>query len=381
MKKAFVTTISLMLCILFLISGCGPKANDEPIVVGLVAALSGNSASAGESIVRGAELAVEQVNAAGGINGRPIKLVKEDDENTPAKSVSAVNKLISNDKVIAIIGTNNSSCTLADMQVTQAAELPHICPAASNVKITSSGNPWIVNMNASDKHQASAAVLYAIDKLGAERIALMYQSDDYGIGGKEVIEATLQERGMQLVAAEAFESAATDMNAQLLNIKKGDPQVLLLWTMHQPAALICRQARQLGMKDVQFIGGGGTSNSMLYELGKEAAEGFLNTQTFLADESSASPAAQQYIKDFKAKYDGLLPDSNSAQAYDCVMILADALKQASPDLKNTDIMQNLKSIKDRVCVTGNISFDEGGAAVRDILLVRTKVGGGYEIAN
>ncbi|MEG0541008.1 MAG: ABC transporter substrate-binding protein, partial [Angelakisella sp.] len=193
MKK--IVALSLSLLMLLSVAGCakeapkateGDSASSDAIVVGVVAPLSGGAAMVGDTLVKGVDLAVKEINAAGGINGRPIKIVKEDDEQNPAKSVSAMNKLVHSDKVSAVIGTVNSSCTMANMEVTRAAGIPQVTPIASGPAITNSGNDFIVRVQASDLLMAEAIANYVSKDLGLKKIAIMYQSDDYGTGGKDV---------------------------------------------------------------------------------------------------------------------------------------------------------------------------------------------------
>lgn len=359
--------------------GQAAQAGGEPIVVGVYAPLSGDSAMVGATELEGVELAVKQINATGGIDGRPISIVVEDDAQNPATAVSAVNKLVYSDQCTAVIGSVNSSCTLASLEVTQAVGVPHVVPIASNPAITAQGNPWVVRVQASDLLHAAAIVKYAVEELEAKKIALLYQSDDYGATGKAVIEETLKtDYGMELVACEAFEASDSDMSPQLLKAKKADCDVLIMYTMYQQGALIAKQARQMGI-ECPLMGGGGLTNSKIYDLGGDAVVGLVNTHVFFADPERVSEAAVQFIQDFTEEY-GKTPDSNNALAYDSMMILADGLRAASPELKPEDIMAGMHALKDRVSATGTITINEAGDALRDqILMVRLLGPGSYEL--
>lgn len=375
-KKVFVMAIAVCM-IVALFTGCAKKT-EEPIKIGTVAPLSGGAAMVGDTQVKGIELAIDQVNEAGGINGRQLVLIKEDDELNPGKSVSAMNKLVHKDNVLAVIGAVNSSATLANMEVTREAEVPQITAISSNPKITKSGNKWIFRLQASDEHQAKAIVNYAINELNIDKIAVMYQSDDYGTGGKNVIVETMKANGLEPVAVESFVPDAKDMTAQLLKVKNAGAQGLVMWTMYQPAALIARQARQLGMEDLRLMGGGGLTNPKLLELAGEAVHGLLNTQTFFPDENKATPEAAKFMKDYKEKY-GILPDSNAAMSYDSMVILANALEKAGPDLNNEEIRKNIAATKDYKGATGTITIDEYGDANREILIIGIDDEGEYEV--
>jgi len=374
-----VKVVAAALVLVFVASfaaGCSSPKKD-PIKIGIVAPLSGGAAMVGDTQVKGVALAIKQINAAGGIHGREVIYIAEDDEQIPAKSVSAVNKLVYNDKVDAVIGTVNSSATLANMEVTRKAGVPQITPISSNPKITKLGNEWIFRLQASDEHQARAIVDYAINELKIKKPAVIYQSDDYGTGGKDVIVERLKELNVSPVAVEAFAPDAQDMTGQLLKIKNAGADGLFMWTMYAPAALIARQARQIGL-DVQLMGGGGLTNPKLVELAGDAAYGLLNTQTFFPDKEGASPEAAAFIDAYEKEY-GMLPDSNAAMSYDSMMILAKAMEAAGPSLDKKKVRDAIAATRDYRGVTGVITIDEYGDANREILIIRVKVGGGYEV--
>ena len=372
MKKSILLGLILSLLIVL------PVFAQDPIKIGVYGPMSGDSAMVGQTLLEGVQLAAKQINEAGGIDGRPIELIVEDDEQSPKVAVSAVNKLVYNDKVVGVIGTVNSSCTLASMEVTWEAEVPHITPISSGASITNVGNPWIARIQASDLLQAGAITRYAVEDLGLKKIAIIYQSDDYGAGAMEVIVEVLKdEYGLDPVANESFEANALDMTPQLLKVQQSGAEGLIIWTMYQQGALIARQARDMGL-NIPLMGGGGLTNKKLCELGGDAVNGLVNTQTFFADKTKAAPAAAAFIEAFEKEY-GRLPDSNNAMAYDSMMIMAEGLKYASPELNNKKIMEGILSVKDKPLATGTITMLPNGDANRDILLVRVTEGCKYEL--
>lgn len=377
MKKKIISVVTMAALSVGIFAGCSKSTAEKTIKIGVVAPLSGSAAMVGDTEVKGVELAVEEINAAGGINGRKLEIVKADDEQNPAKSVSAVNKLVHQDKVDAVIGSVNSSAVLANMQVTKAAQIVQITPIGSNNKITHSGNPWIFRLQASDEMQAGAVTNYAVDQLKFKKIAVMYQSDDYGTGGKDVVLKVLKEKGLEPVAVESFVPTGKDMTAQLLKVKNSGAECLIMWTMYEQGALIAKQAKQLGL-NVQLMGGGGLTNAKLIELAGDSVYGLLNSQTFFPDETKATDVAAKFIKNYKAKYNKI-PDSNAAMSYDSMIILAEAMKKAGKDLKSDDIRKNLHEIKNFQAVTGNITIDENGDANREILIVKINDQGKYEV--
>jgi len=361
----------------------GGQTSSEPIKVGVFAPLSGANAAVGQSEVEGVEMAVEEINNAGGIAGRPIELVIADDENDPTTAVSVVNKLINSDNVVALIGSVNSSVTLAAMEVTQDEGVPHITPISSGAAITTSGYEYIVRGQANDLLQAGAVVEYAIAK-GYQKIGLMYQNDDYGGGARDVILDVMKQNNMSLAADEAFEASAADVTPQLQNVKAAGCDCLIMYTMYAPGATIANQAAQLGMGDLPLMGGGGLTNSKLYDLGGENVVGLVNSQTFLAGADAVNDFSAAFIENFQKKYNDTA-DSNNAMSYDSTYILAEGLKYSLEqynDLSGEHIMEGMKAIKDMPLATGTITIDETGDSIRDkILMVELCEGGTYKLAD
>lgn len=213
--------------------------------------------------------------------------------------------------------------------------------------------------------------------LDIRTLPVMFQNDDFGAGGKDVVVETLKDAGIEPLAVEAFDSSATDMSAQLLKIKDLNPEAIIMWTMYGCGATIAKQCDQLGI-DCDLMGGGGLTNAKLYELGGESAVGILNTQTFFPDKEKASETAGAFIDAYETEY-GETPDSNAAMSYDAMMVLAEGLKAATPDMKADDIMAGMKAVKDMPLATGTITIDENGDANRDILIIRLCEGGTYEL--
>lgn len=360
----------------------GGQSSGEPIKVGVYLPLSGANAAVGQSGVEGIEMAVEEINAAGGIAGRPIEIIKEDEENDPTTAVSVVNKLINQDEVVAIIGSVNSSVTLAAMEVSEDAGIPMVTPISSGAAITGSGNQYIVRGQANDLLQAGAVVEYAIAK-GYQKIGLMYQNDDYGGGARDVIVEIMKQNNMTLAADEGFEASAADVTPQLQNVKAAGCDCLIMYCMYAPGATIANQAAQLGMGDLPLLGGGGLTNAKLYELGGDNVVGVVNSQTFLAGADAVNEFSAKFIENFQAKYNDTA-DSNNAMAYDSTYILAEGLKYSLEqynDLSGDHIMEGMKAIKDMPLATGTITIDETGDSIRDkILMVELCEGGTYKLA-
>ncbi|MBQ4513657.1 MAG: ABC transporter substrate-binding protein [Anaerolineaceae bacterium] len=373
--------IALFVLVLALVI-TGAAAAQDPIRIGLCAPLSGDAAMVGQSLVDGAMLAIDEFNAAGGIDGHLIEVYKEDDEQTPRVAANAVNKLIFEDNVVGIIGPVSSGCVLTGMEVAADGEVPMITPTGSGASITHLGNPWIARTQASDILMAGAITRYAVSDLGAKRVAVIFQSDDYGSGGGEVVKQILKDEfDMEPVAYEQFEPSALDVSAQVLNIKNADPDAIIMIMMYQQGALVARKVRELGM-DTPLMGLGGLTNAKLFELGGDAVVGLANTQTFFADANKAAPASAEFITKFQAAFDGRIPDSNNAMSYDAARIMIEGLKHSYEKTGEFDtalIMEGIKSVTEMPLASGTITMDENGDANRDILIIGITENGGYEL--
>jgi len=352
-------------------------SSSEPIKIGLPAPLSGSSGAIGVTLVNAAQLAVDEVNAAGGVHGRQVELLTEDDEMTASKAVTVVNKLIYQDNVDAIIGCLNSTACLAAQEITNKAGMIQMA-LGSNQTITELGHKYVFRMQANDIYQAGAVVKYVVDTLGYTKVACLYASDDFGTGGKNVVESELKDRGMTLVACEAFDPDASDVTSQLTTIKAADPEAVIMWCMYQPGALICKQMNQMGMGGIPKFGGGGLVNNALYELAGEAAEGVCMTQLFFPSAEAANERGKQFIADYEKAY-GVSPDNNSGMVYDAAWVLLTAMQNAPETMTSDEIRAALLELA-YDGVSGHLTFTDQGDVVRDLTVVRLTKDGSYEIA-
>ncbi len=351
--------------------------SSDPIKIGLPAPLSGSSGAIGETLVNAAQLAVDEWNAAGGVHGRQIELLVEDDEMTASKAVTVVNKLVYQDGVDAIIGCLNSTACLAAQEITNKAGMIQMA-LGSNQTITELGHQYVFRMQANDLYQAAAVVQYVVDTLGYEKVACIYSSDDFGTGGINVVQEEMAERGLELVACEAFDPEASDVTSQLTTIKEAEPEAVIMWCMYQAGALICKQMNQMGMGDTPKFGGGGLVNNALYELAGETAAGVCMTQLFFPSAEVANEKGKKFIADYEAAY-GVSPDNNSGMVYDATWVLLTAMQNAPETMTADEIKEELHKLE-YDGVSGHLTFTETGDVVRDLTIVRLTEDGNYEIA-
>ena len=346
MKKSAV--ISFLLASVMALTSCGKKETNE-IVIGGIFPLSGGVAVYGVECKNGIDLAIEEINAAGGVNGKNIVLISEDDEGNPDKTVNAYQKLTSKDGVKLIIGSLTSGCTQAITNRAQAQKVVQIAPAATAPAITDAGD-FIFRTCYTDPFQGKVGGKFASEDLGAKTAAILYDTgNDYSVGLTENFEAAFTAAGGTIVSKEAYTTNDKDFNAQLTKIKSANPDVIYLPDYYNVVALISKQLRAQGI-DVPIIGADGW-DGILGNAGDEVLNGFYSNH-YAVDSTSAS--VQNFVKAFNAKY-SKDPNAFAALGYDSVYLLKDAiLKAGSAD--SVAVKDALASISGEY-VTGNLSFD------------------------
>lgn len=339
-------------------SPAGAASLPNPIIIGVVAPLTGPVALVGKNLESGVLLRFEEINQAGGILGSRLAATAEDDAAKPEQSVNAVTKLITRDRVSAIIGSVTSPTTLAGMEVSQKYETPQITPVSTSPKVTQSGNKWIFRVAISDRHHAGIIPPFVAATLKAKKIAIIHVNDDFGRGGSQLLQEAAAKAGIQVVAVESYLGDAKDFTAQLSKAKGAGAEALILWSRQADGALIIRQAHQLGVK-VPIIGGDAFSSPLLVKLGGDDVEGVYFTTSFLPTPEQAR--AFEFDRRFKAKFNRD-PDFAAAQAYDAAGILAEAIKRAG-SLDRARLRDEIAKTREYQGVIGTISFDATGDLV------------------
>lgn len=379
MKK--LVKLLLVLSLVLVCAGMAFAAEKE-IRIGVVGPMTGPGVQYGASMKEAAQLAVDEINAAGGVNGRKIVLFLEDDESNPAKAVSSMQKLLNKDGIAVAIGHYNSSCTLATMQVTQRAKTPMLCPISTAAAITESGNKYIFRNCATNPMQVGQLANWAfvnLTKPGGTKAAVIYENTDYGTGLTEIfVDMVEKNPDWDIVVKESYNPADTDMIAQLTKIKATNPDVLMIGGNLTEAAVIIRQSKEIGL-NIQIMGlGGGFSNDRFAELaGVSNVEGIVNVSYF--EKSSTNPLAQEFVKNYIAKYNKD-PDMFGAATYEAVDIVAKvAAKLPESDFDNMaklrEAMRNgIAGLDALPGVQGPTTFDETGQADKMVYIVRWESG-------
>lgn len=347
-----------------------------PIVVGEVGSMTGTEATFGTSSDRGIQLAVSEVNAAGGIKGRQVQVIALDDEGKPEEAATAATRLIASEHVVALLGEVASTRSLFMAPKAQAAKVPMVSPSSTNEKVTQVGD-YIFRACFIDPFQGYVMAKFATDNLHLKKAAILRDvRNDYSVGLAKVFTDNFTKMGGQISDNESYSSGDVDFKAQLTNIKNTNPDAIYVPGYYTDVGLIARQAREVGLT-VPLLGGDGWDSEKLYEIGGAALDGCYFSNHYSVDDPS--PRIQEYVQKFKKAYGGQVPDSLSAQAYDAAGMLFDAMKRAK-DLSGPDIRDALAATKDYKGVTGDISMDANRNPVKPAVVLKIAHGGKYEFA-
>ena len=369
--KKFAVSAMAVLMAATLLTGCGGDSNEgssgEEFVIGGIGPTTGSAATYGENVKNGAELAVKEINEAGGINGVPIRFEWQDDENDAEKSVNAYNSL--KDKGIQILmGTVTSQPCAAVVAETSSDNMFQLTPSGSAVESIAGDNAFRVCF--SDPNQGIGAADYIAENFADSKVAVIYNSSDvYSSGIYEKFAAEADTKGVDIVDTEAFtKDAKTDFSVQLQKIKESGADLVFLPIYYEEAALILTQADQAGL-DVTFFGCDGL-DGVIGQLGDNAelAEGVMLLTPFAAD--AKDEKTQTFTAAYQEAYDGATPNQFAADAYDAIYIIKAAIEQAeaAPDMSVSDLCEALKVAMTEITVegvTGTMTWDASGEPTKE----------------
>ena len=359
MKKSFMkkfAAVSMAVMMTFAMAGCG--GGDEggsqgasEFVIGGIGPTTGAAATYGEAVKNGAELAVKEINEAGGINGVQVRFEWQDDEHDAEKSVNAYNTL--KDKGMQILmGTVTSGPCTAVVAKTAEDNMFQLTPSGSAVESIKGDHAFRVCF--SDPNQGIASADYIAEKFAGKKVAAIYNSSDvYSSGIFEKFSAQAQEKGVEVVTAQAFtKDSAQDFTVQLQKVKESGADVVFLPIYYQEAALILTQADKMGL-DVTWFGCDGL-DGVIQQLGADAslAEGVMLLTPFVAD--ATDEKTQAFTAAYKAAYNDLVPTQFAADAYDAIYIIKAAAEKAgiTPDMSVSDICEAMKTAMTQIEVAG-----------------------------
>lgn len=345
------------------------NAIGDTIKIGVNYELSGNVATYGQDSVKGVEMAIAEINAAGGVDGKKIEVVKYDTKSEPAEATTLATKLMTQDKVVTIIGPATSGSFKATIPVANPNEVPVVSGSATADDVTVTGGKvqeFAFRTCYSDSFQGTAMANYAANEKGAKTAAIVKDiSSDYGKGLAESFKTTFEAAGGQIVAEESYSAGDTDFNAILTRLKGQQFDVIYIPGYYNEAGLIIKQARALGIT-APIVGADGFDSPTLLDL---AGADALNDVYFSNHYSNLDkdPKVQKFIADFKAKYNAE-PGAFSALGYDTAYFVADAIKRAETK-DSLGIQKAMAATKDYPGVTGTFSVDENHNAVKEITVI------------
>lgn len=360
--------LAIAASLLAVAGACAPAQAAEDIIVGSFASLTGTEATFGVNSNNGVQLAAEEINAAGGLlDGRKIRLIVEDDQSKPGQSISAVKKLISNDKATAIIGEIASSRSMEAAPVCQNAGIPMISPGSTNPLVTEKGD-YIFRVCFIDPFQGTVMAKFALETLHVKKVAVLTDvTSDYSKGLAQYFEEYFKAHGGEIVSERSYSGGGKDKDfrAQITSIKASSPEAIFVPGYYTEVGLIGKQARTLGLK-VPLMGGDGWDSPKLAEIAGSSLDGCYFSTHF--SPAAKSPEVQDFVRKYSANFQ-TMPDGMAPLGYDAMMILADAIKRAG-STDGAKVRDALTQVKDYRAVTGNITIDAKRNATKSAVVLQ-----------
>lgn len=359
-KTSLIVAVVLILATGLVFTGCS-KDSEETIKIGGIFPLSGPVAVYGIEAKNGIELAITEINAAGGIDGKNVVLISEDDEGNPEKTVNAYKKLTSKDGVKIIIGSLTSGCTAAISSLAQAQKVLLVAPAATMESITDAGN-FVFRACFIDPFQGTVGGKFAADELGATKAAILYDiGNDYSVGLTENFVNAFTAAGGSIVAKESYSTGDKDFNAQLTKIKNAKPDVVYLPDYYATVALIAKQLRAQGI-NTPIVGADGWGG-IVENAGDEVLNGFYSDH-YAAD--STDSRVVTFVESYKNTF-GSTPVSFAALGYDSMYMIKDAIVNAGTT--DAAAVRDALEKTNGEYVTGNLTFDARRNPVKSAVMM------------
>ena len=384
MSRGFFAGIALVLTALIGLGcdqsggggGNGSGTAGDTIKIGHVASKTGDTATFGVSADEGIRLAMDEINAKGGIlGGKKVEVITEDDRSLADEAKTVANKLITRDKVVAIIGEIASPRSIAIAPICEDNKVPMLSPGSTNPKVTE-GFDYVFRNCFIDPFQGTVMANFGMkpppEGLGLKKFAILYPvNSDYGVGLRDFFKQAVQKQGGQIVEEAAYtEKSDVDFRGQLTKIKNANPDAIFVSGYYTEAGLIAKQARELGIT-VPLMGGDGWDSDQTVAIGGQAVEGCYFSNHYSADEKR--PEVQRFVDAYKGKYGGKVPDAMAILGYDAMLIMADAINRAG-GTDGAKIKDALAATKDFPGASGVTTIDEQHNAKKSAVIL--KISGG-----
>jgi len=371
MKRSFQCGFSVAL---FMLSWIAPLAMSHPasaadgeVVISMIAPVTGPGSGEGERLIKAAQLAVKHNNEAGGINGKKIKFIIEDNQSTNPGALAALEKSLEQDKALAILGPVKSTQILAMSDAVKNAAVPMMI-GGTNVTLTKSGNPWLLRCRPDDGLVALGMVKYIKEDMKRTKVGIIHDADAFGSGGADNVEKGIKENGLTLVRREKYTSRDKDFTPQLLAMKNAGAEVVVFFmTNPEDAATLQRQYRQLNMPYAYIGSQAGATNTAL-DLSKDLAEGLLHSFDWVPDVRDVS---KRYAESYRKEY-GVEMDAAAAWNYDAINILVNAIRKGGED--RAKIRDAILATRAYEGVIGAFSFTPNGDGMNSIAIIKVANG-------
>ncbi len=377
-------TTRIALVLIVLLAAWEPVNSAEPIKLGGLLETSGFIASLGNPGLEGARLAVEQINAAGGINGRPIELVNVNSESDETKSVTAAKRLIEQENVLAIVGPMSSGSNFAVIDTVQRARVPLMANGASRaIVLPPDQKRWIFLAPLTDV-LVQGKMLEHMKKRGITKIALLNSDVAFGTSGREQLERLAPAQGIRVVIQQTGGNTDQDLTPQLTRIRSSDADATVVWATGPFLAIATKNHRQLGLKTPLYTSHAGNDFNYLRLAGEASNDVFIpSSKIYVASQlpplDSQRPVIERFVADYEKKY-GRKPATFAGNGYDSVMMLGAAIQQAGPD--RDKVRDALEGLKTHIGVTAVYSYsptDHFGAHQDSVVMLQVKQGA-FELA-
>lgn len=391
MKKFFKRSIILQVVILIftalLLGGCGSSSeetkdagnnpsntNAEPWKIGFVSPLSGPAATIGQLELEAIKIGLEEINAEGGIHGRKLELIVEDDQTNPSNTVVAVKKLIQDKKIDILIGPSLTNMALPAIPIVEENEIPNINIGAGR-QIIDPVRKWVFKLPHTDTLIVEKQLEFLSKKLGIKKLAILHQDDATGVSGQKQLKSMAAQYGIEVVIVEKFNGADTDMTAQLTKISASKAEAVAMHGVSEPVGIIAKNAQQLGFKLPMISNHGSVSNHLIEVAGK-AAEGmyFVGTKSivgkYLPDNDPVKANYETIMKSLKKPFDIF-----HGNGYDSIYLAAEALKRAGKDASNTQIRDALESLNNFQLLNAAYTFtpeSHDGPKVDSLIILKVE---------
>jgi len=370
-----VKIVRLLLAGTLMAMACSPGREAQTadttgdIPVGAYAALTGGEAAFGTATINGVKIAADEINAAGGVLGRQIRLVIEDDQGRAEEAASVVTKLIAASNVAALIGENSSSQSLAAAPIAQKSGVPMISPSSTNPKVTEKGE-YIFRVCFTDPLQGKALAAFVRNELKLDTAAILVdKKTDYSVGLAGVFRKEFEDAGGKIVAEQSYSGGDTEFRPQLTTIRGASPQVVFIPGFYTEVGQIAIQARDLGLT-VPLVGGDGWDSAAVIEIGGKAIEGsYFSDHYFVGD---TRPVVQKFVAEYRKRY-GKNPEANAALGYDALYIWANAAKRANT-LDRKAVRDQIATTKDYEGVAGTITMGADRNPIKPVAMIKIENG-------